>query len=194
MFRTAANLGPETVPNWSGYIGTGTNHSSQLFYWFFESRGNAATDPIVLWMTGGPGCSGQLALFTENGPYHIMPDMSLTLNPHSWTEAASVIWIDQPVNSGFSYNDPWTAPGVVNEAGVSADMSDFLHTFFNDFSNYTAQPFHIIGERCVAAQCERLGCALALTRHPRARLLSPATRGTTSLRSARACWTTTPAV
>ena len=38
-------------------------------------------------MTGGPGCSGMLALFTENGPYTINNvTEELEINPYSWNE------------------------------------------------------------------------------------------------------------
>lgn len=36
-----------------------------MFFWYFKSRGDPANDPIVLWLTGGPGCSSELALFVE---------------------------------------------------------------------------------------------------------------------------------
>jgi carboxypeptidase C (cathepsin A) len=52
---------------------------------------------VVSWMTGGPGCSSLVALFYENGPYHIEKNLSLSINPYSWNSKANVIWIDQPV-------------------------------------------------------------------------------------------------
>lgn len=51
-----------------------------------------------------------LALFIENGPYHIVErrgdhgeeDSSrlLRLNPHSWNSNATVIFLDQPAGTG----------------------------------------------------------------------------------------------
>jgi hypothetical protein len=52
--------------------------------------------PLVVWLTGGPGCSSTLALLTENGPCKVNDDgKSTTVNPYSWTEAAHVLWLDQ---------------------------------------------------------------------------------------------------
>ncbi|KAE8770831.1 Serine carboxypeptidase-like protein [Hordeum vulgare] len=52
--------------------------SCRLFY-FFESRRHKE-DPVLIWLTGGRGCSSELALFYENGPFHIADDMSLLWN------------------------------------------------------------------------------------------------------------------
>lgn len=49
-----------------------------IFYWIFQSRRDtAATDPLVLWLTGGPGCASEVALFYENGPYAFNADGTL---------------------------------------------------------------------------------------------------------------------
>ena len=50
---------------------------------YFESRNDPVHDPLILWMTGGPGCAGEIALFHENGPCKINDDHKTThINPY----------------------------------------------------------------------------------------------------------------
>ena len=95
----AAGLCDPGVKQYSGYIdlSTGAKH---LFYWAFESRNDPATDPVILWMTGGPGCSSAVALFGENGPCKVNADGTATkLNPYSWNRNATLIYVDQPAGT-----------------------------------------------------------------------------------------------
>lgn len=93
----------------TGYIGVNEIDDVQLFYYFIESQRDPANDPLVFWMTGGPGCSGFSALAFEIGPLTFdygtyngtLP--SLLINKYSWTQAANIIFIDAPVGAGFSY-------------------------------------------------------------------------------------------
>ena len=64
-----------------------------------------------------------LALLIENGPYTVDSNTNeFVLNPYSWTNNASVIWIDQPVGTGFSYTED-TSDYVRNESEVFFDIS-----------------------------------------------------------------------
>jgi len=140
---TNSGYGPEKVLNWAGYITI--NSTRHLWYWFFESRNEPSTDPFVLWMTGGPGCSSQLALFYENGPYIINPDLSLSLNPNSWNSFANVLWIDQPAGTGFSWLGAGD-PGVTSELEMAENMWGFFQQFFTQFPKYANLPFYVTGE------------------------------------------------
>ena len=45
------------VEQYSGYFTLERTHDVHIFYLFFGARSGAVDAPLVLWMTGGPGCS-----------------------------------------------------------------------------------------------------------------------------------------
>lgn len=66
-----------------------------IFYWLFQSRQeSASTDPLVMWLTGGPGCASEVALFYENGPFQFNEDGTLRSNPYSWNEISNLLFVD----------------------------------------------------------------------------------------------------
>ncbi|KAH8103295.1 alpha/beta-hydrolase [Cristinia sonorae] len=95
----------ETTPGvqqMSGYVDIGTDMS--MWFWFFEARENPETAPFTLWLNGGPGCSSMIGMFQENGPCQVNSDGKTTvLNPFSWNNISNVIYIDQPIGTGFSF-------------------------------------------------------------------------------------------
>lgn len=41
----------------------------------------------------------------ENGPYSLTHNLTLEDNPYGWDLNANVIYVDQPINTGFSWSD-----------------------------------------------------------------------------------------
>lgn len=131
------------VKQYSGYLDV-EDEDKHFFYWFFESRNDPKNDPIVLWLNGGPGCSSLTGLFFELGSSSIGPDLKPIYNPYSWNSNASVIFLDQPVNVGYSYS---SSEGVSDTVAAGKDVYAFLQLFFRQFPEYASgQDFHIAGE------------------------------------------------
>ncbi|KAG8987789.1 hypothetical protein FRB94_001476, partial [Tulasnella sp. JGI-2019a] len=117
--------GVQTV---SGYIDIGNNQS--YWFWFFAARHNASAAPFVLWFNGGPGCSSMIGLFQENGPCKVNSDQkTTTLNRNSWNEVANVLYIDQPIGTGFSHGAETTLTSDDAAGLVWQTLQAFLENF-----------------------------------------------------------------
>lgn len=76
-------------------------HENKLYFMLAESRRDPKTDPLIIWLQGGPGCSSMLAMYTENGPYmwRYTPTGQIArgtmdYNPYSWNNQANVMYVD----------------------------------------------------------------------------------------------------
>ncbi|KAJ1290880.1 hypothetical protein BS78_02G276800 [Paspalum vaginatum] len=134
----------EDLGHHAGYYRLPNTHDARMFYFFFESRGQE-DDPVVIWLTGGPGCSSELALFYENGPFHIADNLSLVWNDFGWDKASNLIYVDQPTGTGFSYSSD-SRDTRHNEATISDDLYNFLQVFFAEHPKYAKNDFFITGE------------------------------------------------
>ncbi|EOA22895.1 hypothetical protein CARUB_v10003627mg [Capsella rubella] len=130
--------------HYAGYYSLPHSKSAKMFYFFFESRNNSA-DPVVIWLSGGPGCSSSIAMFYENGPFKISDDFSLSWNDFGWDKVSNLIYVDQPVGTGFSYTKD-ISDIRLDEAGVSNDLYDFLQAFFKEHPKFAKNDFFITGE------------------------------------------------
>jgi cathepsin A (carboxypeptidase C) len=131
----------DKVKQISGYIRLGKSKKN-YFFWFFESRSNPSKDPLVLWLTGGPGCSSEIALFAENGPCTV-DGTTTKSNKYSWNSNANLLYVDQPSGTGFSFGDESKSH---NEKDVGEDMYVFVTTFLQNFQKYRELPFFLFGE------------------------------------------------
>eukprot|EP00536_Pseudo-nitzschia_multiseries_P015224 jgi/Psemu1/262777/estExt_Genewise1Plus.C_8410023 len=122
-----------------------------LSFWLFNP--DESKDSLTIWLNGGPGCSSYDAgLFLECGPvtYPHHPaghgrtraDEPLSPNDYSWTKATNLLFVEQPVGTGFSYG----SAKVDTEADVSADFYNFLVNFFATFEPMRDKSLYIVGE------------------------------------------------
>jgi carboxypeptidase C (cathepsin A) len=96
------------------------------FFWFFAARFGAETAPLAIWLNGGPGGSSMLGLWGENGPCIVNEDSKTTdVNPWSWNNFVNILYIDEPNQVGFSYDEPTNATINLEDGTIHpADFSD----------------------------------------------------------------------
>ena len=112
---------------YSGYITVDEVKKVRLFYWLVDSQSNATTDPLVLWLNGGPGCSSLGGFFGELGPFYSKKDKKLGINEYSWNKVANMVFLEAPAGVGFSK----TQSSITYNDEITADYSmKFLIKFF----------------------------------------------------------------
>lgn len=113
------------------------------WFWFFEARSNPTTAPLATWFNGGPGCSSMIGLFQENGPCHFVNGASTpSLNPYSFNSYANMLYIDQPIGTGFSYGDD----EVTSTVTAAPYVWTLLQAFYAQFPQYENRNFGIFTE------------------------------------------------
>lgn len=115
-----------------------------MFFWFFEARHNPDTAPLSVWINGGPGCSSMIGLFQENGPCRFtnITQSEPVLNPYSWNEYANMLYIDQPIGTGFSVG----AYSVNSTVTAAPYVWKFMQAFFTNFPRYKTREFGLFTE------------------------------------------------
>ncbi|TLD26157.1 carboxypeptidase D [Venturia nashicola] len=91
---------------------------------------------------GGPGCSSLEGFLQENGPFLWQyGTFKPVKNPWSWHTLTNMIWVEQPVGTGFSQGQ---STETTQEA-VAASFLGFLKNFEQTF-NFKNKKIYITGE------------------------------------------------
>lgn len=130
----------------TGIISLGDHrHNGELFYMLFKSRDENPTAPLVWFFEGGPGMSSMHSVFYQNGPFRLNPDLTLRKNEFSFNNIADVLYVDQPLGTGFSNctNSSWIPH---HEDIILADMVHFLNQFFERYPAYRGRPLYLVSQ------------------------------------------------
>ncbi|XBI82069.1 hypothetical protein VPH35_090845 [Triticum aestivum] len=165
------------------YVNVDEETGTELFYYFVESERSPDTDPVVLWLTGGPHCSS--LIFYEVGPMKFvlapyngsLPELAYT--PDSWSKVASIILLDSPVGTGFSYARDLESHRDVGDFSSTLHIVTFLNKWFIDHPRYRSNPFFVGGSSYagkmspIIAQHISQGNKLAAVRNCKGRYIRP---------------------
>ncbi|BFZ04923.1 hypothetical protein BsWGS_07962 [Bradybaena similaris] len=132
----------------AGFITVDKQLGKHLFFWYFPSPvSNSA--PLLLWLNGGPGITSMLGLLWENGPIEVtqaITGFNITSRAHTWVGPFSVVYVDNPVEVGYSFSEQGEAGYRVTQDGYTNDLYSFVLQFFELFPEYKTRGFYVSGQ------------------------------------------------
>lgn len=126
-------------PSYAGLIPIRNHPLASLFYWFFPSQIHPKA-PLIIWLQGGPFSSSMISVFYQSGPLRIRFNLTdqqldtnpsierfiLSTNPNSWHKRFNIVYLDQPVGTGYSHRNTTSHR---SSSHPSSSSSDHLLTF-----------------------------------------------------------------
>lgn len=93
--------------SFAGYVLVNHLSGAHMYYWLAEARNGNKTAPTIVWLMGGPGAPSCVYMLQAMGPldvtYGPKGEFVLKENMHSWNEKYNMLYLDQPVGTGFSW-------------------------------------------------------------------------------------------
>lgn len=136
------------LPTDSGYLVVNETSRARMFYAFYdaiEPRTSLLETPIILWLQGGPGCSSMTGNFYEFGPWRTAPDLQLHRNEAPWNARFGLLFVDNPVGSGFSIAEK-DEDIPTDQDQIAAHLWAALNLFYNAHASSQLRPLYIAGE------------------------------------------------
>lgn len=149
------------LPTESGYLDIEGKSGARMFYAYYEAispEHKLSDTPILLWLQGGPGCSGMIGNFYELGPWRISggSDLGLQQNDAPWNRVFGLLFLDSPIGSGFSIA-PSEEHIPTNQDEVAKDLYVALQAFFALNPSFRERPFYVTGESYAGKYVPSLG-------------------------------------
>jgi serine carboxypeptidase-like clade 2 len=130
---------------YSGYLRTLSSERQLHYVLIYSESSSQASDPLVMWLNGGPGCSSLLGMLHEIGPYIVGNNYTagqpLTRNNYTWTRNANVVFLESPAGVGYSINNN-TSYHHTDKTTVE-DAYEALKDLLNKFQNFKNSSFYV---------------------------------------------------
>uniref|UniRef100_A0A0A1WN20 Retinoid-inducible serine carboxypeptidase n=1 Tax=Zeugodacus cucurbitae TaxID=28588 RepID=A0A0A1WN20_ZEUCU len=118
---------------------------AHMFYWLYYTTANVSAyteRPLAIWLQGGPGASSTgYGNFEELGPL----DLYGNYRNHTWVKDMNVLFIDNPVGSGYSYVDSIRYL-TKNNNEIALDLVSLMKGFYQQHPEFESVPLHIFCE------------------------------------------------
>ncbi|XP_015927838.1 retinoid-inducible serine carboxypeptidase isoform X2 [Parasteatoda tepidariorum] len=141
LFCGASSAPADRKEAW-GYVDV--RKDAHMFWWLYytDQTTNYASYPLVIWLQGGPGASSTgYGNFLEIGPLdeHLRPRNS------TWLSKANLLFIDNPVGTGFSYVTNKSALATTNKQ-IADDLVTCLTSILDTVPEFQKSPLYIFSE------------------------------------------------
>ncbi|XP_078042161.1 retinoid-inducible serine carboxypeptidase [Augochlora pura] len=126
-----------------GYVKVRPN--ANMFWWLYYTTANVSSyydKPLIIWLQGGPGASStSYGNFEELGPL----DLDLKPRNYTWVKDYNVLFIDNPVGTGFSYTTSPSAYTTTN-AQIASDLVECMRGFLKELPKFANVSTYIATE------------------------------------------------
>jgi len=138
---------PAKIPfdQYAGYLVINSTTNKSIFYWLVQSYNDPVKDPVVLWTNGGPGCSGLIGFWTEQGPFRPQSDLTLNFTDYPWNKVANMLFVEAPVGVGLSYSND-NRDYITGDNQTATDNYHAILAFLDKFPEYVNNAFYITSE------------------------------------------------
>ncbi|KIM46518.1 hypothetical protein M413DRAFT_24234 [Hebeloma cylindrosporum] len=123
-----------------------TDVTPHLYFFMVKNRRTADRERIVFWFNGGPGCSSFDGAMMEVGPWRWVgkSDHDFYVKEGGWEEYTTMVFVDQPAGTGFSYT---STDNYVKTMDIAQQhILEFLKNFYKVFPEYKNVDTYLAGE------------------------------------------------
>ncbi|KAM0736646.1 Retinoid-inducible serine carboxypeptidase [Formica fusca] len=118
---------------------------ANMFWWLYYTTADVKSyydKPLIIWLQGGPGGSS-----TAYGNFEELGPLDTNLNPrnYTWVKNYNVLFIDNPVGTGFSNVEDISAFATTN-AQIANDLLECIRGFYKQLPQFKPVPTYITTE------------------------------------------------